>query len=970
MSSFAEPSLPHVLRPLISPILVGREHELAALHDAAANAPSLVVVEGEAGVGKTRLVAELLGQPDLQRHHRLAGRCQQLHESVRLAPFIQALRAARPLEPDRRYPAATGALRILLPELDPLPQPPRNIPANPVIERHLVFRGILDLLGVLGPAILVVEDAHWADSETVDFIRYLAGQLPPNLMLVVTYRREELLPGSPLISVAARLPLGTRGGKVLLRALSVAEVSLLVGAILGTADVSPAFAAFVHARTEGIPFAVEEVLRLMIDRHEIVLRNGRWTQREVGMRGIPTAIRDSVVERFGALSPEARRLLEAAAVLDDAVATAFLRKVARLDLDDAAPALGEALGTGLIVEDDTRGCSFRHALARDAVYESLSSLARQRLHLRAAREYERLEPGSLGTQAFHYRRGGEPRWLSVAEAAADASSEIRDHAAAVRLLADVLASGDLPAAHRQRVALKLAWTAYTGVVGDPRVIPLLQTIVNSDLLVGARRGELRFLLGFLLKLTGDASAAHEVWRRAVTELGSHPLAARVMTHLADPWVFEGNLDDHMMWLKRADQRARDATEEVRREVAVARATILLYVGDRNGRSEAARLALQGSKGEHRRLLLWAQVDFSAAAFNLGRYSDAAQYLATVREHADPLDAECLRGAIDTGDLMLDWATGCWEGLDERATRHMERTVGVPRWSLPGACVSAYLASARGNLSAVERLARGCLSEARAGGVIGAHSLACGLLARVQLDRGRNEQAVDHAMCGVNALAAKDIWVWSYYVLPTAVEALLACGRSDEVEGLIDESTKGLTGRDGPAAVAAVTLCRGQLAESRGDLDAAAAAYEDAERQFSTLPHPWFAAQARARQATVLLIARDPSGTDALNTAVAALAGLGATADIDRIRRTLRSNSIAVTPARRGGRAGYGTRLSPREVEVARMAAEGRTNPEIGRLLFLSPRTIEHHLTSVMHKFGVRSRVELANRLRELADDLL
>lgn len=969
MSVSVAASASNVLRPLISPIVVGREQELTALHEAAANTPSLVVVEGEAGVGKTRLVAELLSHPELEGHHRLSGRCQQLHESVRLGPIIQAIRAARPLEPGRGYPAATGALRFLLPELDSLPQPPHDVPGNIVIERNLVFRGVLDLIGVLGPAVLVLEDAHWADSETVDLIRYVAAQLPRNLMLVVTYRREELPPGSPLISLAARLPAGTRGGKVVLRPLSVADVGVLAREILGASDVSPDFAAFVHERTEGIPFAVEEVLRLMIDRKEIVHLNGRWIRREIGMLGIPTAIRDSVVERFETLSPEARLLLSAAAVLETAVAPAFLRKVSGLALVDAAPALGEALATGLMIEDDTSGCGFRHVLARDAVYESLPSLARQRLHLRAAREYERVEPSSLGMQAHHYRRGGEPRWLSVAEAAADASSRIRDHPTATRLLADVLASGDLPDADQERVAVKLAWAAYAGVVGDLRVIDLLQTIVNRDGLPGATRGELRFLLGFLLKLTGDATAAHDEWRLAVTELGSHPLAARVMTHLADPWVFEGSLDDHMMWLTRADQASNVAMEDVRRAVAVARATILLYVGDRAGRSAAASLALQGSTGEHRRLLLWAQVDFSAAAFNVGRYKDAADYLAAVRANADTQDAECLQGAIDTGYLMLDWATGRWDGLDERAARHTERTAGVPRWSLPGACISAYLALARGNLSAVERLARGCLSEARAGGVLGAHSLACGLLARVQLDRGRNDQALEQAMCGVNSLAAKRIWVWSYYVLPTAVEALLACGRRDEVEALINESTNGLQGRDGPAAVAAVTLCRGQLAESRGDLSAAAAAYENAERQFSTLPHPWFAAQARARQASVLLIARDPAGSDALNAAVTALAGLGATADIDRIRRTLRRNSIAVTPARRGGRTGYGTRLSPRELEVARMAAEGRTNPEIGRLLFLSPRTIEHHLTSVLHKFGLRSRVELANRVRELADDL-
>lgn len=953
-----------VLRPLVSPLIVGRDAELSALRDAATHPPSLIVVEGEAGVGKSRLVAELLRLPELRAQRRLIGRSQQLHEQFRLAPLVQAMRAAGPLQAGR-LSRATGALRALIPELEHLPQPPLELAGGHIIERHLLFRAVVDLLRALGRTVLVLEDMHWADPETVDLILFVAAQAPPGLTLVLTYRRQELPEDSPLLSVAARLEPGARGGKVLLGPLSREHVGALLAAILETGTVSDEFAGFVHDRTGGIPFAVEEVLRLMIDSGAVVSHQGRWIRRGLQHIGVPTAIRDSVLQRCAGLSRDARVLIEAAAVCDDTVAAPLALGIAGVEPAGAGAALREALRSGVLIEDSAGAVGFRHVLARDAVYDSIPHLERRQQHVRAARELARSGEAPVATIAYHYKCGGDARWLALAEEAADGAEAVRDYEAAVRLLADLLGSAELPRDDRFRVAAKLGWAASRGMVRDPRTAQLLAAALEDAELSDVQRGELRFLHGFLVAFTGDATRAHDAWRQAVDELGDAPLAARVMIVLADPWVFEGTLDEHMGWLQRAaEAAAAHGSDDVRLAVAVARASTLLYVGDPNGPAAAAALDPDVSSGERRRVILWAHLDFAAAAFNLGRYHESEAYLQTVRDSATPQDAEILDMALRTGELMLEWAAGRWDGLAERAAIHAQRTAGVPRWSIPGTLMGALLAEAGGEHAVAERLCRACLPEARSGGVVPAFSQALGILASIRLERGRADDAAEHAMRGVEALAAKGLWVWSHTVLPAAVAALLACNRVPEARALVESAAAGLAGRDAPAAAAAVHLGTGQLAEHGGKYLQAAGAYAEAERQFSALPHPWFAAQARALCGTCLLLAKRSDGGAMLEDALATFRSLGATAGVSRTFRSLRRYSIATPVQWRGGRAGYGKSLSPRESEVARLAADGLTNPEIGRQLFLSPRTVEHHLASVMHKLAVKTRIELAHKIRE------
>src|SRR5262252_1624019 len=188
---------------LSSPVLVGRKDELGSLLRAASDPPALILVEGEAGVGKTRLVEELLDAPGLDGSDCYIGDCQSLVEPFPLGPVLEALRNARP---DRKVLGPiTGVLRPLLPELAPLlPEPPEPL-ADRLAERHRLFRALRELLDALGRSVLVLEDLHWADEQTLEFLRFLCPQLPPELTLVCTYRSEDLPVNSPFPSLGARL---------------------------------------------------------------------------------------------------------------------------------------------------------------------------------------------------------------------------------------------------------------------------------------------------------------------------------------------------------------------------------------------------------------------------------------------------------------------------------------------------------------------------------------------------------------------------------------------------------------------------------------------------------------------------------------------------------------------------------------------------------------------------------------------
>src|SRR5439155_4065253 len=223
-----------------------------------------------------------------------------------------------------------GALRPLVPELSGQLPPALDPLGDTRAERHRVFRAVIELIRALGPVVCVLEDLHWSDDATGDLLRFLVSQLPEELSLVLTYRREDLPSGSAVLGLSTRLPAGVPSTRLSLSPLATEGVRELVGSILRVDEVSDEFALHLHERTQGLPFAVEEVLRLLADRNDVVQKDGRWARRTLDKLVVPAATRDAILERFARLSPNASRVARAAAVVGVPASEELLRSVAGL----------------------------------------------------------------------------------------------------------------------------------------------------------------------------------------------------------------------------------------------------------------------------------------------------------------------------------------------------------------------------------------------------------------------------------------------------------------------------------------------------------------------------------------------------------------------------------------------------------------------------------------------------------------
>ncbi|MGI9091617.1 MAG: helix-turn-helix transcriptional regulator [Gemmatimonadaceae bacterium] len=952
---------PRELRRLSSPVLVGRDHELGLLVAAVARPPAVVSVEGEAGIGKTRLVTEVLTDPALEGHRVLVGRCHRLREPFLLGPLIEALATVSPDSPIVPLSPVVGALRAFLPELaDRLPPPPEPL-GDPGAERDRLFRAVLELLRALGPAVLVIEDLHWAGAGTIEFLDFLVCRLPSELAVLLTYRREELKRGSIVLGLTSRAGEATCTATVSLPPLARADVLRVTQESLQTDHVCERLADRLHQLTGGNPFALEELIRLLYARDQLFIGPDGGMTAQLDALAVPPVLRDSILQRAGLLRRDVCLMTQAAAVLELPAQAELLTKVAGLSLARGTTGLSGALSSGLVREGKPGLYALCHALAGRAVYEALPAPERRLMHLRAARALEaRGDPLPLAQLAHHFERTGRVRkWVRYAERASDAAAAMGDDRTAAALLEQALSASGIPTATRTRMTFKLGDAALFGRAPQHAIAGLKQALDEQALSDGVR-GELRFCLARLLHLAGDGGSAYRHMVRAADELVRRPgLAARAMANLAAVLPGEGDVNEHLLWAHRALQaEARQTDPVVTTDVLAARAVILLELGDPTGWRAVEDIPSNARSVEEKLELVRASKYLASASLLLGRYGRARSFL----EQAARIRRELGHARFGVGlaivRAQLEWRTGCWDGLERRARTLVESAADGPALSGPSELILAWLLLARGDVEDAERAFVSVLEVLRdtRNGVHFA-SAASGL-ARLYLMRGDVQAAGEVATTGLNESGETGPWTWTYPVAPAAVEALAARGAVEDARALTTQFARGLRGRDAPAAVAALAVCHGVIAEADGCGDLAVRRFGQAEWAWTRLPCPYEAAQARERRGRCLLAEGNQTGSECLLSALEAFDRLGAPWDAARIKATLRTYKLPLPHPWRGGRKGYGRELSPREEEVARLAGIGKTNREIAEGLFISSRTVENHVASAMRKRAVTSRRDL------------
>ncbi len=922
------------------------------LASAAAGTPALGLVEGQAGMGKTHLVRWLLGLPELHRVPRLA-----VTFSPAGTPVVLDTAGSEGFAPAASAAGAASSGRHR-PQVDPQSPhfpPPATVP----------YHGLEMLLEADEPTLLVAEDVHRADGPTRALLQRLLARPPARLGTVLTYRPEELgTPGLPL-GAAVDYPSKLAVVRVRLEPLDADEVRFCAAAVFGEQRCSAEFAARLHERSGGVARVVADLLGALDDGRE----RERYTARDVDTAPVPVRLTELVLDRMVALTHEQRRIVWAAAVLDEAVDARELTGVAGLPADSGREALLAALDAAALHECGDGRYGFQAPMAAAAVYEVLPGPIRQELHRRAAQVLARRQPVPWTRLAHHRRSCGQARgWLRSVERAARGAAQAGDHQAAISLLEETLADALLPQAARPRLALLLARSAVVGLRSD-QTVEVLRRIVDDKVLPTELRGEIRLDLGLLLSnQVGRGGEGRAELERAVDELQGRPaLAARAMSALAMPYWPGGSLAENLAWLERAEVAAAESGDPVvRAAVAANRAAALMSAGDPAAWALVEQLPRDNSELACRLHVARGLCNTADAAVWLGHYQRAAGLLAEGLEQAARTGAAYAEQTGRGTMLRLEWATGQWTGLAARARALVAETGEMPLIAADARLVLGLLALAKGEWGEVTAWASDAGSPARGDGAVPLSAAASGARIRLALARQDLDAAAAEAARAWARLRDKGVWVWAAELAPWAVEAAVRAGEPGTAQEMVAEFAAGLDGRQAPAAMAALDWSRAVLAEAAGETEAGAAHFRQASKGYAALPRPYEAALAEEGAGRCTLAAfgdatRDgpgaaSAGLDELSCAAQRLDELGAVWDAARTRATLRAHRM--DEQRPPGRPGYGDHLSPREREVALLAGTGLTNREIATTLHLSPRTVEQHVARAMRKLGAQCRKDL------------
>ena len=388
-------SLDSLDRAIISPVLVGRTRDVARLAEAARTVQQgtglVVLLAGEAGVGKSRLAAELRRQVAQNQWTILTGHCFERDLLFPYAPIVDALRAYLGPLPGAvvadRCGLAAAELVKLLPELALTITGLHPTPVlDPEAEKRRLFEALLQFLlrqtqpPRAAPLLLILEDLHWSDETTLDFLHLLARRLPTlPMLLLATYRSDEVTP--PLRRWLVQMERARLSHTIALAALPPQDVQAMLQAIFAlTQPVRAEFLEPLYTLTEGNPFFIEEVLKVLVAAGELFYADGGWTRKSMPELHIPPSVQDAVQRRTAQLRPAAQRLLTLAAVVGRRFDFVLLQQVAGHDEADLLALIKELVAAQLVVEESAENFAFRHALTRQAVYGALLGRERQILH--------------------------------------------------------------------------------------------------------------------------------------------------------------------------------------------------------------------------------------------------------------------------------------------------------------------------------------------------------------------------------------------------------------------------------------------------------------------------------------------------------------------------------------------------------------------------------------------------------------
>ena len=961
------------------PPLFGRQHEQAQLHaqrDAMlAGCGSLVLIGGAAGIGKTALAETVCRRATGQGALVLVGRCYDLIETPPYGPWLDLF--------ERYHPG------------DDLPPPPVAFAARGVISaiasQAALFRQTCDFFAALcarRPLVLLLEDLHWADPASLDLLRALARALPTlPLLLLATYRADELSPAHPLTRLLPALVREAPVARLDLRPLRAADVTTLVAERYRLPDADTTrLAAYTHGRAEGNPLFVGELLRTLEEEGTLQQTSAGWTLGFLAHVRVPPLLRQIIEGRAARLDGESQRLLAIAAVIGHAVPLGVWARVASVPEGALLAVMEQATGARLAeANEEGRGVRFVHPLFRETLYEGIAPPTRRLIHRAAGEALVALTSPDPDTVASHFGRAGDTRateWLIAAGERAQRAyawvTAAERFAAALALLDEAGAS----ARERGWLLFHLGWLRQftTSPPEIARTYDALDTAMRlateaTDPVLGAyvavARGWFRCIGGQIRVGLSEMEAGNAALDALDPTERPSPPDWEMLRMSCDPMIRRGWVAVFLALIGRYDE----ADTATRVAIAAARTTPIIGVSFALLNLDDARgicHAMQGRPDEARQA--FARMRDGVRAIGL-HFLEA---LATIDElrwvvlpyqtddvpDRDRLVGETEAALIRASGMQTDFPFASiaqlpllrfhptWTDAKAFALAIRASSSGFVPLIIPEL---AYIADAQCDRGLATSLIHAELPEGPAttpGGVWFQNGLMLQrLAAALALDAG--DAATARAW-----LAAHDRWLaWNGTVLGQSEGAALwaryhrQAGEREHAHVHAQHALVHATAPRQPLALLAAHRLMGELATDAGCFDDARAQLDQSLALADACAAPFERALTLLALAALHAASGEHAEASRLLNAVRAIC-----VPLDALPTLARVAALAqrLTPDPHAPPA-YPAGLSAREVEVLRLVAQGLTNAQVAAQLFLSPRTVGQHLRSVYNKLGVSTR---------------
>jgi DNA-binding CsgD family transcriptional regulator len=962
--------------------LIARAFQIEALQSVLADVRGgrghCVLVTGEAGVGKSRLLREFREGAVESGVLAMQGNCLETDPALSFAPVVDALRRCLSARPSAETADLLGPLAPelvkLLPELGlTLPGLKPTPPLAPESEKRRLFEVLVQFMSRLathGPLLLIIEDIHWSDDTSLEFLHTLARRSTSLPILILLTTRPE--PQSPAVSqFLAQMHRERLAQEIHVPPLSRDAVDALLRSMFDwDRPVNRSLLDAIYELTEGNPFFVEEVATTLVSTGDIFVTGGLWQAKPLTHLPIPHSLRLIVQQRTNRLSPPAADLLALAAVAGHKFDFELLAWLTAQDEESLLALIKELIAMQLVAEETPDTFAFRHALTREAIYSGLLSREQRHWHKAIADYYERqgeMDAAHLPLLAYHFYAAGDwEKALHYGGAAGiQACQNFAPHAALAHFAHVAEAASRLALPLPQEV-LRQRGQAQQMVGNFESALADFEVTLNDARATGDRRAEWQALydLGFLWMardyartrdylqealararaLNDSATLAHSLNRlgnwnanvgRPLDALALHEEALSIFESLGDT---SGLASTHDLIAT-----AHGITGNIAASTNHYRRALPLFesLGNRQGMaSSLTMLTTNGSIADGERAVeiareigwrdgeAYAHLRLSTAHAFLGSIDAALQHCKRGLDIAREIDHVLWQMAGYQNLTTIHYLILALDKAEAYATETLQkaRASGAQIWADSSLSLLVLIRLARGNISGASE----ALSEAQTP-IASAETLSARLLAwahgEMALALRRPEEAL--AIVETVMAALPQLRQWEDRTLPLLCQvqarALLALGRLELAVAVFKE---------------AIGLCQ----------------------DYSLRPFAW---RNHADLARLHLVARDRAAAETeLAAAHHYIAEVAETIPDEALRRNFQQAAGAylpvlprLTPLQQSKQAFGG--LTRREQQIALLVARGKSNKDIAAELFISVHTTKTHITGILTKLNLASRTQLA-----------